>query len=273
MFRQSGRVWLALLLVLSLVAISAWTGEPRGVVQFVRGLVLWVAGPPVAAVRESSRWLEGAVDTLVALRDLPERNRELESEVARLRQTAIANEELRQENERLRALLHLRDDPGGLYANGIVAAVIARSPDRWYDQLVINAGSADGVARGMAVVTPEGLVGRVSQTTAHEAVVLLLTNPDSGVGSMVQRATSRAQGVVLGAAASRSTLVMQFFSRDADVVVGDIIITSGLGGTFPRGIAIGYATQVESAQEGLVRSAQVQPAADLDRLEWVMVIP
>ncbi|MBX6350259.1 MAG: rod shape-determining protein MreC [Clostridia bacterium] len=270
---RSGRIWLALALVALALVLAAATAKPREAVLVARGLLVAASAPFTGAVREATDWLAGVVDTLVALRDLPARNRALESELAAMRRLAIEAEELRQENEALRALLRLRESGPPEFRAGLAARVVGRSPDRWYDEVTVDRGADDGVARGMAVVTPEGLVGRVVQVTAREAVVLLLTNPDSGVGALVQRETSRAEGVVLGQAASRGLLTMQFFSPDADAVPGDVVITSGLGGTFPRGIAVGYVVSVARGEEGLALTAQIEPAADLDRLEWVMIVP
>jgi len=106
--------------------------------------------------------------------------------------------------------------------------------------------------------------------TSGTATVLLLTDPDSGVGGMVQR--TREAGVVLGGPGERRTLTMRMFSREADVRVGDRVVTSGLGMMFPKGLFIGRVDGVRSAEHGLVLEAIVTPSVDFGRLEEVVVL-
>lgn len=273
-FWRNGRFWAALLLVLGLLSLALYTGRARPAVLEARGWWIRVTAPVFRLVDRGAYAVTNAADTLVRWKDLPGENARLRKENEKLRQLAIENEELRQENARLRELLDLRQRPPGFAAEGgLVAAVIGRLPERWYDEIVVDRGAADGVVRGMPVVTADGLVGRVSQVMPHQAVVLLLTNPDSGVGALVQRETSRSYGIVLGAAGTQSRSRMTFFSRDADAVPGDIVVTSGLGGQFPKGIPVGTVTRVDRSQDGLVETAELQPAADLNRLEWVLLVP
>ncbi|MBX6378155.1 MAG: rod shape-determining protein MreC, partial [Clostridia bacterium] len=142
----------------------------------------------------------------------------------------------------------------------------------WYGTVTIDKGSAAGVREGMVVVEAQGLVGRVVSTSPHTAVVRLLTDPQSGVGAQVQRAESGAYGVVLGQGSGRQ-LNMRFYSRDADVVPGDVVVTSGLSALFPAGLPIGRVTAVDSEDFGLVRTARVEPFADIDRLREVLLLP
>ncbi|MBE3590490.1 MAG: rod shape-determining protein MreC [Firmicutes bacterium] len=273
-FWRNGRFWAALLLAGGLLAAALYTGRARPAVEEARGLWIRATAPVFRLIDRGAYAVSQAAGTLVRWKDLPAENARLRKENESLRQLAVENEELRQENDELRELLDLRRRPPGYdTAGGLAAAVIGRLPERWYDEIVVDRGAADGVARGMPVVTPDGLVGRVAQVTPHQAVVLLLTNPDSGVGALVQRQTSRSYGVVVGAAGTQSRLRMTFFSRDADAVPGDIVVTSGLGGLLPKGIPVGVVTRVDRSQDGLVLTAELQPAADLNRLEWVLILP
>lgn len=200
-------------------------------------------------------------DELSALRD---ENKEL-----RLRQLAL--EEIREENIRLRRLLNFkqtRDDMDDAFA----ARVIGRNPSQWFASVVINRGRDDGVKTGMVVINSYGLVGKIVSVSKNSAVVRLLTDPNSGVGVTVQR--SRDQGVITGQLADNQTLLIRFFSREADIQPGDVVVSSGrLSRQFPDGIPIGTVAAVSDAQYGLLKQAIVHPFVDFNRLEEVLIIP
>ncbi len=270
----SRRFWVAILVVLALVAAEAVTGgSPRGV-GAVRGLLLEALAPfatAVSAAEGEVRSVDASVAELVALRS---QNLRLQREVTALGQESTALQELTQENARLRALLDLKASLSALlpYPAGAVAArVIARSPATWWSGVLLDKGSADGVKANMIAMAPSGLVGRVSSVTPHTATVNLLTNPDSAVGGMVERASSRDAGVAFGVV-GQTDLSMEFFDAQADVQPGDTIVTSGLGGIFPKGLPVGQVVSVAAPRYGEVRTAVVAPAVDLANLEEVLLV-
>ena len=174
------------------------------------------------------------------------------------------------ENERLTALLDVQQD----YAQNdpICARVINRDQTAYTSMLVIDKGENDGVAADMAVVTAEGLVGRVTQTGASWARVTCIISNDSGVPAMVE--TTRDPGVIRGNLAQgdgAQLLTMQYLPTDAVVTPGDLVVTSGMGGVYPKGILIGEVTSVQRGQSQTA-SVIVMPAADFVHLEEVMVI-
>ena len=148
------------------------------------------------------------------------------------------------------------------------ARVIARDPGPLSTTMTIDRGSRDGVTRGMAVVAPEGVVGRVVEVSYTVSRVALLTDHNSGVDAIVHR--SRARGVVQGG--SDGDCYMKYLNRDADVKVGDHVLTSGLDGVFPKGMTIGEVVEVGRRHRGLLQSATVTPSAALDRVEEVMLV-
>ncbi len=190
--------------------------------------------------------------------ELEERVGFLTGEVARLR-------EVEAENRRLRALLGLRERPG---YRGVVARVIGRDIQNWNQSILINRGGADGVVREAAVVSPEGLVGKVIEVAPHLSRVLLIIDPSSGVGGAVQ--DSRRTGIVEGTAAGGCE--MKYLPRRVDISPGEAVVTSGLGGVYPPGLLVGIITAVRPAGDGIYQNADLQPAARFDRLEWVMVL-
>lgn len=199
-------------------------------------------------------------------------NAELRRRAERVDLLEAQVEEMRQENRRLRALLDLRSRTPWLDGAEVIATrVLLRNPDDWFATAVVGKGSEDGVRPGMAALTPAGLAGRVTRVTSGSATVMLLTDPQSGVGAMVQRESSRAQGVVLGQAGRGDVLLMRFFSREADVRRGDRVVTSDRSMSFPAALPVGVVSEAFNDPEGLVRYAWVKPAVDFNRVEEVLL--
>ncbi|MGC8668517.1 MAG: rod shape-determining protein MreC [Chthonomonadales bacterium] len=203
--------------------------------------------------------------------------RTLDAEVQRLR---AENARLTAENARLReaeiTARRLRSQLGfvqQLPHSHVAADVIALFPNPNFRTLVINRGSRAGVRVHSVVVAPEGLVGQVYDVAPTTSAVLLLTDAASAVGARVQRPTSRAVGVCKGNGTDLLTLA--YLPQDADVRIGDTIISSGLGGSggvYPAGLVIGTVASVSTNIAGAERIVKVKPAVDASRLEEVYVI-
>lgn len=266
--------WLALAVVVALLGAQALTGGNAGGVGAVRTVLLEALAPFADAVSVVGGAVRGADASVARLVQLQTQNRRLQSEVTTLDQQQTGLEELRLENARLRALLGLKASLASLlpYPAGAVAArVIARTPTTWFASLLLDKGRADGVSAGMIAMAPKGLVGRVSAVTLHTATVRLITNPDTAVGGMVERASSRDAGVAFGIL-GEDLLTMKFFQAKPNVKVGDVIITSGLGGVYPKGLPVGRIASVAPERYGQVRTAVVGPAVNLGNLEEVLLI-
>jgi len=197
--------------------------------------------------------------------DARQENEQLRAHVAALAAQLLRSGELERENQRLGALLSLR---GQLAGAGYGARVIGRDPSPLAMTLTIDRGARDGLRRGMAVVAPQGVVGQVAEASHTAARVVLLTDHNSGIDAIVQR--SRARGVVKGG--TDGTCRMDYLTRDADVQVGDRILTSGLDGIFPKGLVVGDVVEVGRSNRGLLQAATVRPSVDLERLEEVLVV-
>ncbi|HWQ61602.1 MAG TPA: rod shape-determining protein MreC [Negativicutes bacterium] len=199
-----------------------------------------------------------------------QQNQVLREENDNLRRAIIDNTEIVAENARLKALLDYRK--AAPQFDTVIATVIARDPAAWTNIIVINRGTAHGIAKDMAVITPQGLVGSVVQAYGSSAKVQLVLDPRSAVGGLVQRPESRVAAIVEGNAAKPLSPKMVNIARDADIIKGDKIITSGFGGIYPKGILLGEVTDVVNEEGGLLKYAVLKPAADFDRLEEVAVI-
>lgn len=168
-------------------------------------------------------------------------------------------------NRQLKALLDFRSH---LPAGAMTASVIANSAIGLFQSCLIDKGSADGVSKGMAVVTPLGVVGQVVAVTPRTAKVLLVTDPNSGIDVLVQRTRSR--GIVSGSLENGT--VLKYVKRSEDIQEGDRLITSGIDGVFPKGMMVGTVIKVRKQHIGLFQFIEVLPAVQIPRIENVLVV-
>jgi rod shape-determining protein MreC len=196
----------------------------------------------------------------------------LRAEVARLRAETVAlrlrqlrQEALEAENQRLRTLATLRER---LPERTLGAEVVARDWNGFTRGLTIDRGRVDGAERLAAVIVTSGVVGRVAVLRRQSAVVQVLTDPASSIGGVVLR--TRGQGLVEGVAGGRLRIKMAV-SEEA-LQPGDLVVTSGIGELFPKGLPLGRVLRVHSPT-GLFRTAELEPAVDLTSVEEVLVLP
>ena len=200
------------------------------------------------------------------LAELRNQNQSLEVENARLEAEIINLEQQLSETNILSALVDFaRVHPENRY---VAASIIGRDPSPFVKYAIINRGSDDGLRRGMPVVTSQGLVGRVAAVTAGAGRTELITDPASSVNVRVE--PSGAQAVLLGSVTGDLTLDM--IPQSAAVQVGDLVLTSGLGGNYPGDILIGQVTGVRKRETDLFQSAAVQPVVDFSNLEILLII-
>ncbi len=177
----------------------------------------------------------------------------------------IKMNELRLSNIRLRSLLNFQKT----ITNRVLAAeVIGKDPSPWFKTIIIDKGKEDDVEKGMAVVIPEGIVGQVTNVSLHYSQVLLVIDRNSAVDVLVHR--TRARGLIKGESAERCLL--QYVLRKYDVKVGDTVISSGLDGVFPKGLAVGQVSAVIKRTSGIFQEVSVTPFVDFEKLEEVLVI-
>jgi len=209
---------------------------------------------------------EHVTDRYVALWDLDEENRQLRDEAARLRQEVTRLQEQLGAAGRRDALEAFGRE---LTGQAVVADVIGRDPTNWYQSVLINRGQRDGLRVDMGVAVRDGVIGRVIKVMPKTAVVLLLSDRNSVVPGMIQRA--RDEGLIEGAGGGQ--LRMKYVSTLAEVQIGDVIITSGLAGTFPKAMRIGTVSAIERMPDAISQQLTLTPAVNLDRLEEVLVLP
>jgi rod shape-determining protein MreC len=196
-------------------------------------------------------------------------NQALRQQISRLRAELAANEEIRQENLRLHQLLRIKERAEPL--DLLVAQVISTTSTPLFRSVRLDRGRADGLELGAAVLHQDGLVGRVALLGESYADVLLLVDSNSSADVLVQRSRARARLRGQGGDSSLG-LEVQYLARTAEVQPGDVLITSGLGNSFPKGLRVGRVTAVSQRAFGLYQQATVEPAVDFHRLETLLVV-
>ncbi|GAD12689.1 rod shape-determining protein MreC [Geobacillus zalihae] len=206
--------------------------------------------------------------------DLRRTYKENELLKARLEEYAALETEveaLRQENERLRALLDKKESLRDFVS--IQATVIGRNPDRWRETIIINKGEQHGVKKDMAVITPAGLVGKVQHASQFTSTVQLLSALDQNnrISAYIQ-GKENVFGLIEGYDEKRRELLLGEIPIDAKVEKRQKVLTSGLGGVFPKGLPIGEVTEVKPDQYGLTKVVYVKPFANLYDIDDVMIV-
>ena len=250
--------------VLSLYILSA---AARGQLKHdpIGPVLLWLFRPLQIAAHSVTSWIREMQESYVTVAGYKAENERLRKRIVELETDRNRFFEAEATNQQLRKLLDFRSQ---LPSVSITASIIANSASAWFQTCSIDKGSADGVRKGMSVVTPLGVVGRVVDVTARSAKVLLLTDANSGIDVMVQR--TRARGIVSGSLENGT--VLKYVKRTEDVQVGDRLITSGLDGVFLKGLMVGTVSKVRKQNLGLFQTIEVMPAISPARVEIVLVV-
>jgi rod shape-determining protein MreC len=214
--------------------------------------------------------------TILSIQELSKLRREyseLTERISRYEQLERSSAEIRQENNRLRDQLGFSQ---ALRYQHIPAELIGRDPDNLFSALVINKGSVSGVAIDMPVIAyqngVQSLVGKIIKAGAFESLVMPLYDSSSFVSSRL--AESRYEGIIEGRGNQDSFLLMRFVSKQArdEISIGDVVISSGLGGIYPPGINIGRVSRIRYQENEISMELEVELSLDFSRLEYVFVI-
>lgn len=241
------------------------------------GVISWLSGrtlvltelfaPVQSGVQAVTNAFGGGVERVKNLKTLQDENDQLKKRIGELEQTLDAREEQGRENERLRDLLKLQVPPNAQPL--IVARIVGRNPDNWYQRVIIDKGADQGIKADSAVADRRGLIGRVVTVSPHTAMVTLVTDPTFAVSVLNSR--TRSAGVAMGQGDQWPTL--RYLDQPEKWKVGDRLVTSGLGGTFPKGLTLGKIVKIKSASDMFYPELRVQPNVPLDKIEEALVLP
>jgi rod shape-determining protein MreC len=258
-WKKNRNLLIGLLLILAALLCYSLGLQGDGRTGWLEGLALRV-GAPVFGTAASARYAVGGLWNAV----IPGAGLDVDAESRRLRAELAGREELQRENERLRRLLGFAESQA---RRTVAARVIAEDAASWFRTIEIDRGYDDGVTEGLPVVDDAGLIGRVVRSTPHSSRVLLITDASSAVAVLVQ--DQRIRGVCRG---QGGALALDFALLQDAIQVGDGVVTSGLGGVFPKGLVVGYVRSVQQEQFGLFQTVEVEPAVNFSHLEEVLVL-
>lgn len=254
-----------LLCVLLLSLVFILPKQSRSLLQGIGQPLAQLLSLPLTALASLDRGVQEVWYGYLALHQVSEENRRLQRELQALRGRNNELRELGVAGQRLAAVLALKER---LKAKTLAAQVIGRDATNWYRAIVLDKGLRDGVQVEMGVMAPDGAVGRVVKVTPFTSMVLLITDPNNAVTGLIQR--TRDEGIVEGTTEGRAR--MKYIPLLATLQSGDVIVTSGLTGGFPRGVPLGTITRIDKAEGELFQSAEIVPEVDLHKLEEVLVI-
>jgi len=254
----------AVFLIISLIILS-YSAVRLSETGLLRKLVLEIATPIEDVINISFKGLQDVWKRYLFLVGLEDENRRLRHENAVLSGQLNQYREGYLEGIRLRKLLNLKE---GFKDRAVAARVIDNDRTTLFKTVLINKGTADGLRVGLPVVTDRGVVGRIIETSWHASRILLMIDENSNIDALIQR--SRTQGILQGAGPAGCNL--KYISKVEDVQAGDVILSSGLAGVFPKGLLLGVVTGASRREGGLFQKIDVLPAVDFGRLEEVLAL-
>ncbi len=238
--------------------------KPSGETSFLKKLVFETVAPLEHIVNVSIHGINTIWHRYIFLVGLEEEDRKLRKRLALLAGQVNACKEAQLECERLKQLMGIRQM---LDVPTLSARVVGRERSSLFKTVLINRGSLDGVTAGAPVLTHEGIVGRVTDVSWNVSTVLLLIDYNSNIDALVQDV--RAQGILQGAGSMEC--VLKYVQRLEKVKAGDLVISSGLAGVFPKGLPLGTIMSIDREKAGLFQRIRVIPTVDVSKLEEVLV--
>ncbi len=262
-----GLTVIVLLLSIVIGVVNALNPE----VTFVENVVQVVVTPAQKLFTNMGNGIAGFFGHFTDIDKLNTEVNSLKEENARLKEELNKSEISTRENDELRKLLSLKESYPELELKG--AQVIARNPSNWYGTFTIDKGTADGVSVNQPVISADRtLVGRISEVGTTWARIVTINDPAHSVGVEVVR--SGEYGIVEGESSTNEggNCRLSFISKNANIIVGDKVVTSGLGGVYPRGLTIGKVLDIRPDMQGISQYAIISPEADIENLKAVMIV-
>jgi rod shape-determining protein MreC len=253
------------LLFISLVVFSLTLKSPKSEMVIFRKIVLETIAPVEWAVNSAFEYVGGLWERYIFLVGLEKENRVLTARLSALKKELNSYREINLEYERLRKYIGLEKD---IDYPTIAAKVVGRNRPSVFKTILINRGTKDGVSIDCPVVAAEGIAGRVIEVSWNVSKVLLLVDYNSNIDALIQR--SRVQGILQGTREGECDL--KYVQRSEEVKVGDVVVSSGLAGIFPKGLLLGRVRNVQKEKSGLFQRIEVSTEVDVTKLEEMLVI-
>ena len=268
LFRKKSVIFIIIFILV--VLLSGLVATKKIKVSFLETPVNTVLAPFEKAVSFVSFKINNALFSVSDFISVYQKNQVLREENTNLKEQLLALNEVSAENNRLNQMLNYQKQ--NKQHDLVISRVIGRDPGSWTNVIIINRGSDDGISKNMAVINENGLIGNITEVYSNCSKVQLITDPRSAVGALVQREQSRIAAILEGNSTNPLNPTMVNLANDADIVVGDKIITSGFGGIYPKGILIGEVIEIIKDDAGFLKNAKIAPAVNLNKLEEVFII-
>ncbi len=262
---------LLLVSVIFLVALISFSLRDRQNATLPEQIIKDTVGFAQGLVAKPTNYITGVFGNIESLLNTYEENQRLKSRLENFAMLQASVHDLEAENARLQELINKKESLRNY--EPIHATVIARNPDQWEEKIILNKGEAHGVQRNMAVMTARGLIGKVVLVSKYTSEVELLytNNANYRVSALVQGEKGDVYGLIEGFDAERGELILKRIDSNKTLKEGEKVVSSGLGGIFPKGLIIGEITEVSTDDHGLTKMAYVKPTADFSLIEEVVV--
>ncbi len=259
------KIWIWVLLVCFVLFMLLSSSSQRPSWNPAEQVIIEITAPLQKLLKQTVSTAEDLWLYYFYLVNLRQENRQLKRKVDGLQAENSRYRELLTTHERLKELLQFKE---AIDRPVLAAQVIGRDPTGWFKSIIIDKGEQAGLRPNMPVVNADGVVGRIVSISPNYSKVLLIIDQNSGVDCLTQR--SRDRGIAKGA--PNDTCKLDYVVKSSDVAVEDLVVTSGLGGGFPKGLPVGYISEVSETSGGLFKDIVLRPAVDFSKLEEVLVI-
>lgn len=269
-FRNKGAAAL-IALVIVLGAAIGFVNASGIKISFVENVVNVIVTPIQKLITGAGAGINNFFGYFSDVDAIKEENQKLKEENTELNNRLKSAEAAEKENESLRSLLGLKKTMNEFETEA--AQVVSRDPGNWFSTITVDKGTADGIAVDQAVITNnKALVGRVYEVGSNWAKIITVTDPECSAGALIER--SGEYGVTEGDATleQEGKCKLSYISKNTNIIVGDTLVTSGLGGIFPAGLSIGKVMSMKTDVQGISQYAVVEPACDLKKLKNVLII-
>lgn len=258
-------------LVIVLGAVIGFINASGIKISFVENVVNVIVTPMQKIITNTGDGIKNFFGYFSDVDAIKEENEQLKEQNAELNNRIKAIETAEKENESLRSLLGLKKTLTEFETKA--AEVVSRDPGNWFSTITVDKGTADGIVVDLPVITNnKALVGRVYEVGSNWSKIITVTDPECSAGALIER--SGEYGVTEGDALleEEGKFKLSYISKNTNLIVGDTLVTSGLGGIFPQGLYIGKVQSMKTDVQGISQYAVVEPACDLEKLKNVLII-
>lgn len=271
-FFLNKRLILLLVSIIFLVALIGFSLKDRKELTWSEQFVKDTTGFVQLLFHKPAQLVAGFFENVQDMKNTYKENKLLKARLEEYVMLEAEVQTLKKENEELRAILNKKESLRDFIS--IQATVIGRNPDRWQETVIVNKGEQQGVKKDMAVITPAGLIGKIQHASQFTSTVQLLSAIDqqNRISAYVQGKEENVFGLIEGYDRKREALLLKQIPFDAKIEKKQLVLTSGLGGVFPKGLLIGEVEEVVPDEYGLTKMAYVKPAANFYDVDDVIIV-